>query len=71
MLPTGNVVREDSHLHMVSYSSSVLLTGTLAGVQRFAFLDEWMRLYLIVHDACFPRVSGEIPFTKMGYPSAC
>lgn len=71
MLPTGTAVLEDSaprppHPHMVSYSSSVLLTGTLAGVQRFGFLDEQRRLYLTVHDTCFRRVSGETPFTKMG-----
>lgn len=64
MLPTGAVVREDSapwppHPQVVFYSFSVLLTGVLVGVQRFAFLGEQVSLYFTVHTACFHRVSGK------------
>lgn len=66
-------MREDSaplppHPHVVFYSFSVLFTGVLVGVHRFAFLEEWVRLYLTGHDACFSHVSGGKhvrSFTKM------
>lgn len=63
MLPTGTGVQEDSvprppHWHVVFYSFSVCSQGSWRVCRGFAFLEEWVRLYLTVHAARFSRVSG-------------